>query len=58
MVEIVDETRRRHARRDRGEAHEIAEQYGHVLDAIGDHDLAVVQPADDLPGQDVVEEGV
>ena len=55
-VEVVDQTGRAELRGDLREADQIGEQNGRLLDPVGDHDLAVVQSGDDLPGQDVAQQ--
>ena len=39
-----------------GEVHEVAEQDGHVLVAVGDQALPSIEPHDDRLGQDVAEQ--
>ena len=37
---------------------QIGEQDSHLLDPVGDHYLAIVQPRDDLAGQDIAQQGL
>jgi hypothetical protein len=53
---VVDQTGRAELRGDLRKADQIGEQNGRLLDPVGDHDLAVVQSGNDLPGQDVAQQ--
>ena len=53
---MLDQTGQADPRGDLREPDQIGEQDRRLLDPVGDHDLAVVEPGHDLAGQDIAQQ--